>query len=382
MGIPGIKSPFEYALEYSSVLRTIGFLLLFAIAWEIHLPKELQLLIVGIRFLLIPALLLFVFKDWPFSISLAIIYFSVVVLWSYSNEYKPLIIAMNLLASILYMRFALLMKPWKLQNLGYGLQDAVLVLSVITALVYFLEIDSFMGVDFHVHRQELNYSKWERYSLGNAIEFSFLLVSVYLISERLAGKRLLHSLLVLLVCIISGSRLLILISLAVSLRVFLRFTLKTKLFAGVTLFLMVLLSLQSLSAPFDLVFDRFNSWSQGSAEERSLLLFLVVNASAVFDTLLLLFGDGYGSSFAFFSERYTTHSTESVLLQIFMETGLVGLLLILSLFFKYFREINLNLSGIIKCLILIQLFFFLPIFSYMSIVFFLIGLNMNRFVHD
>lgn len=290
---------------------------------------------------------------------------------------------MNLIASILYMRFALLLKPWKLRDLGYGLQDAVLVLSIITSLIYFLEIDSFMGVDFHGHRRELlNYSKWERYSLGNAIEFSFFLVSGYLISEKLAGKSLFHSLLVLLVCVISGSRLLILISLIVSLRVFIRFTLKTKLYVGVTLLVLVLLSLQSLSAPFDLVFDRFDSWSQGSAEERSLLLLLVVNGSAVFDSLWLLFGDGYGSSFAFFSERYITHSAESVLLQIFMETGLVGLLLFLSLFLDYFRKISLNISGIIKLLILIQLFLFLPIFTYMSIVFFQIGLYMNRFVHD
>ena len=383
MGILGIKSPFEYAMEYSKVLRVIGFLLLFAIAWEIHLPKELQLLIVGIRYVLIPALLVFVFKDWPLSISFAIIYFSTAVIWSYSNDYKPLIIAMNLLASILYMRFALLIKPWKLQDLGYGLQDAVLVLSVITILVYFLEIDSFVGVDFHGHRQGLlNYSKWERYSLGNAIEFSFLLVSIYLISEKLAGKRLLHSLLVLLVCVISGSRLLILISLTISLRVFLGFTLKTKLYVGFTLLLVVLLSMQSLSAAFDLVFDRFDSWGQGSAEERSLLLLLVVNGSAVFDTWWLLFGGGYGSSFAFFSERYTFHSTESVLLQIFMETGLVGLSLFLSLYLEYFRKITLNISGIIKFLILIQLFFFLPIFTYMSIVFFQIGLSMNRLVHD
>ena len=290
---------------------------------------------------------------------------------------------MNLIASILYMRFALLLKPWKLRDLGYGLQDAVLVLSVITSLIYFLEIDSFMGVDFHGHRRELlNYSKWERYSLGNAIEFSFFLVSGYLISEKLAGMSLFHSLLVLLVCVISGSRLLILISLIVSLRVFIRLTLKTKLYVGVTLLVLVLLSSQSLSAPFDLVFDRFDSWSHGSAEERSLLLLLVVNGSAVFDSLWLLFGDGYGSSFAFFSERYITHSAESIFLQIFMETGLVGLFLFLSLFLDYFRKISLNISGIIKLLILIQLFLFLPIFTYMSIVFFQIGLYMNRFVHD
>ena len=146
--------------------------------------------------------------------------------------------------------------------------------------------------------------------------------------------------------------------------------------------LVVFLSMQSLSAAFDLVFDRFDSWGQGSAEERSLLLLLVVNGSAVFDTWWLLFGGGYGSSFAFFSERYTFHSTESVLLQIFMETGLVGLSLFLSLYLEYFRKITLNISGIIKFLILIQLFFFLPIFTYMSIVFFQIGLSMNRLVHD
>lgn len=364
-------------------MRFLGFALMCLIATEIHFPKEFQLLIVGLRYILLPIFFAVKIKKWSFKYFLALFYFSLVTLWSINNGYKPLILAMNLVASILYFLYAMTLDVVKFRSLGDGIQYGLGFLSVITIVIYVFKLDYILGIDCHSHRTGLLYdSKWDRYSLGNAIELSFMFVAMYLTSVKLRGHNPLLVFVMFLVCIISGSRLMILISSIITLQVFAKATTSRRLKFALTVAAMGSYVITYFQNSFLLVIERFSAWSEGSAEERSKLVDFVFDSRFLSRNDVLFFGDGYGSSYMFFSNVFRVHSTESVLLQILMETGIVGLILFISLFSGYLKKIRIGMSGLIETLILIQLMFFLPIFTYLTLIFFYIGLNINTGLND
>ena len=219
-----------------------------------------------------------------------------------------------------------------------------------------------------------------RFSLGNAIETPFL-TTIFLFAGVLLTKKenksevfVASTLLNLTVSLISQSRVVIVISLLLFLYQLTKVSWikKIMIFSIITSIVVsagVLLNEIGLS-----LLERLSGNDYGSTDQRT--IFLNIFLENFFENNFFI-GNGLTSSYELNFEKFGKYQTgESVLLELFYDTGILGILLI------FIPILKNNLKSLLKgeyrlalFFVYIQIMLLLPVFSSMMFVFFVFGIN-------
>jgi len=371
----------------------IKFILLFTpflLVFQNFFIIEIQYLIISLRYILIPIWIIFNIKNksnfiW---IVIGIVYFLFILILSHEIEGKPYIIFLNVVSSICYFIFGSTLILNKKNNLLRFLRYGIDIINTSIIVVYSLAfLNIYSAVSFFRDEETMLLAGYEnvydRFSFGNSIETPFMITSLlYIVLLSRNSKTLLISVtLNLITALISGSR--IVIVFALILLIFQLGTTSFKYIFGLTI-LMTCIFLFNSSDLFnnisDLLFYRFSSGAEGvSAINRASIFIMFYEQFTNLDIIQLFFGNGYNSSNYFVNKHLGVFMTpESVLIQLLLETGIIGTLIFLpKVLLNSFRFNIFSLKGFSVIIIYIQLLFFLPIFTFMQIIFLLLGFLSN-----
>ena len=373
----------------------IKLILLFApflLVFQQFFITEIQYLLITLRYILIPLWIIFNIKKRSHFLWIVIgtVYFLFIFFFSVVNEGKPYIIFLNVISSICYFIFGSTLILDKKYNLLRFLRYGVDIINVSIIIVYsfavlkiYDAVSFFRDDTFFVRGYENIY---DRFSFGNAIEIPFMITSLlYIVILSRTSKIFLISVtLNLITALISGSRIMIVLALILFVIELSKTGFKYKFglsFIIVIINIFLIDSFNFLYNSSDLLFARFSDISEsGSAIDRLAIFALFFDQLPRMDISAIIFGDGFNSSYNFVKIYIDGfRSPESVLIQLLLETGIIGNLIILpkvllnSFIFNIF-----SLKGFTVIIIYIQLLFFLPIFTFMQIIFLLLGFLSNN----
>lgn len=373
----------------------IKLILLFApflLVFQQFFITEIQYLLIALRYVLIPLWIIFNIKKRSHFLwtVIATVYFLFILIISDGTEGKPYITFLNVISSICYFIFGytlILDKKYNLLRfLRYGVD--IINISIITvysfAVLKIYDAVSFFRDDTFLLRGYENI--YDRFSFGNSIETPFMITSLlYIVILSRTSKFFLISVtLNLITAIISGSRIMIVLALILFITELSKFGFKYKFglsFIIIIISIFLIDSLNFLYNSSDLLFVRFSDISDsGSAIDRLAIFALFFEHFPIMDISTIIFGDGFNSSYNFVNKYIGGFRTpESVLIQLLLETGIIGTLIILpTVLLKSFRFNIFSLQGFSVIIIYIQLLFFIPIFTFMQIIFLLLGFLSNN----
>jgi hypothetical protein len=264
--------------------------------------------------------------------------------------------------------------------LSYG----TIFINAITLVVYYLlgigYIDIFKFTE--ITQKELGLTLF-RFSMGNAIESPFTISCMLYSAMLLAGnkqKYLLATSVNLFTAVISQSRVVILIAFLMFLKEIAKTTWRTKCIVIVVAILGYSYFIQEFGEILDSLLNRVSGNDDGSKEERERFL---AYFSDNLTPLIGIFGKGLTSSTMLLFKIVGKYRTiESTILQLFFETGIVGIILMVAaMLVKKKSVIVPDNMTLISLLIAVQLLFFLPYYSLMFAPFFVTGILTKEIVY-
>jgi hypothetical protein len=372
----------------------IKLLLLFIpalLVFQHYFITEIQYLLIAVRYILIPLWIFFNIKKsadirW---LVIGFIYFSFILLFSYEIEGKPYILYLNIVSSACYFSFGSNLILQNKYNLLRFLRYGVDVINISTIVVYNLAIlniydavSYFRDEFFLVNGYE---NLYDRFSFGNPIEVAFMITALlYIVMLSNPSKQFSLSVtLNLITALISGSRIVIILAFILLVIELGKMSFKHRFRLSFFIILFSIFFTNSFEFIFestDLSYLRFAGASEsGSMIDRLSIYTAFYEIFPRLDTVKMLFGDGFNSSYSFVKNHVGGFRTsESILIQLILETGLIGAFILLpKVLLSSFRFKLLSLKGFSVFVIFIQLLFFLPIFTFMHIIFLLLGFISN-----
>lgn len=370
-----------------NIQNLLLFFLPFLIVFQPFFLKEIQYILISIKLIIIPVWILFNIKRssnfiWIFVV---IAYFTsnLFFLTDINSESKPVTIYLNVLSSLLYFVAGCFIvinnKYYNLKYLNYGVNLFNLSTLIIFILYVFdiYDLISFFKQEDFVSSSYENLS--DRFSFANAIETPFLISSLlYIVLLSNPQKPLIFSTVInFSTAFISGSRLVLIFALVLVLLEIVRSGFKFKarqIFITIPIFIVVTY-LIILSGYSDYILGRFyGAATSASAFERITFFTYFILLFPTFDSLQMLLGDGFGSSFTFVQSFFGKYrSIESSFLQFIYEIGILGSLIILGKIISSFSFKRISLKSLSVIIILVQTLFFLPVYNYMPFVYLLLG---------
>lgn len=355
---------------------------------------EIQYLLIALRYILIPLWIIFNIKKRSHFLWIVIgtVYFLFILILSDGIEGKPYIIFLNVISSICFFIFGSTLILDKKNNLLRFLRYGIDIINTSIIAVYSLALlNIYDAVSFFRDEETMLLAGYEnvydRFSIGNSIETPFMITSllyIVILSSRSSSKFLLISVILnLITALISGSRGVVVLALILFVIELSKIGFKYKFGLSFIIVIISIFLIDSFSFLYDssdLLVARFSDISEsGSAIDRLFIFSIFFEQFPRMDIAEIIFGDGFNSSYNFI-KNYTGgfRTPESVLIQLLLETGIIGTLIILPrMLFKSFRFNIFSLKGFSVIIIYLQLLFFLPIFTFMQIIFLLLGFISN-----
>jgi hypothetical protein len=357
------------------------------IGFQPYLPELAQEIFIVVRYILIPIIIIYYIKKYNYILWLSILFIYLTIALIYSTNRDSIFIFityLNLLSSYIYYLFGLLiLKNLSSKSIFRFLTYGVSIFNIITLGAYILVVAGIIDISYVFNTVDV-FGRYtlERFSFGNSIELPFAITSLLMISLLMQDRNksfFAPVLLNLLVTMISGSRILFLLALVLLINEFLKLGKQKRVrFVLVILVILFIIPLfeEYFSDSYDLLIERYSYFEFGSSEDRSSIYKTVFELWSSGNIGSILFGNGITSSSSFMLQNIGSYrSMESLILQLIFEIGIVGVCLYISLFFYNLRSYFFRGTfRIASFLVIIQLLFFLPIFTFMQIPFLLIGL--------
>lgn len=370
-----------------NIQNLLLFFLPFLIVFQPFFLKEIQYILISIKLIIIPVWILFNIKRssnfiWIFVV---IAYFTsnLFFLTDINSESKPVTIYLTVLSSLLYFVAGCFIvinnKYYNLKYLNYGVN----LFNLSTLIIFILYVFDIYDLISFFKQEDFISSSYEnlsdRFSFANAIETPFLISSLlYIVLLSNPQKPLIFSTVInFSTAFISGSRLVLIFALVLVLLEIVRSGFKFKarqIFITIPIFIVVTY-LIILSGYSDYILGRFyGAATSASAFERITFYTYFALLFPTFDSLQMLLGDGFGSSFSFVQSFFGKYrSIESSFLQFIYEIGILGSLIILGKIISSFSFKRISLKSLSVIIILVQTLFFLPVYNYMPFVYLLLG---------
>lgn len=370
-----------------NIQNLLLFFLPFLIVFQPFFLKEIQYILISIKLIIIPVWILFNIKRssnfiWIFVV---IAYFTsnLFFLTDINSESKPVTIYLTVLSSLLYFVAGCFIvinnKYYNLKYLNYGVN----LFNLSTLIIFILYVFDIYDLISFFKQEDFISSSYEnlsdRFSFANAIETPFLISSLlYIVLLSNPQKPLIFSTVInFSTAFISGSRLVLIFALVLVLLEIVRSGFKFKarqIFITIPIFIVVTY-LIILSGYSDYILGRFyGAATSASAFERITFYTYFALLFPTFDSLQMLLGDGFGSSFSFVQSFFGKYrSIESSFLQFIYEIGILGSLIMLGKIISSFSFKRISLKSLSVIIILVQTLFFLPVYNYMPFVYLLLG---------
>ena len=376
------------------LIKLFLFFIPFLLVFQPYFLEELQYVIIFLRYILIPLFIAFKIKNssdrkW---VLVGFLYFLAIFIFLYNGEEgKPFIIFLNVFSSMCYYTYAYSyihnINYKLLKYLRYGIDAlnlstiSIFILSILGSnkLILFFRDETFLATGYE--------NLFDRFSFGNSIEVPFLITALlYIYIIIYPKKRFFPSVVInLSASFISGSRIIIFISLILFLIEVSKLSLKYRfVLSSFVILLSILYSgiFNIFSESSLLLSTRYIDVSESrSAVERILIFTKFYEQFFIFSLDEFLFGNGFSSSLDFIKYHLGEYrTTETLIVQIFLETGLVGSFIFLSkIISRSFKIFSFSFKGIALFLVLIQLLLFLPVFTFMNLIFLLLGFLHNEY---
>lgn len=371
-----------------NIQNLLLFFLPFLIVFQPFFLKEFQYILISIKLIIIPLWILFNIKSssnfiWIFVL-IAYLTSNLFFLTDINSGNKSVTVYLNVLSSLLYFIAGCFIviknKYYNLKYLNYGIN----LFNLSTIIIFILYVfDIYDLISFFKPQEDFISSGYEnlsdRFSFANAIETPFLISSLlYIVLLSNPKKPLIFSTVInFSTAFISGSRLVLIFALVLLLLEIVRSGFKFKarqIFLTTPIFILVIY-LIILSGYSDYILGRFYSAdSSASAFERISFYTYFILLFPTFDSLQMLLGEGFGSSFSFVQSFFGKYrSIESSFLQFIYEIGILGSLIIFGKIISSFSFRIISLKSLSVIIILVQTLFFLPVYNYMPFVYLLLG---------
>lgn len=341
-------------------------------------------LIIGMRFLILPFIALVFFRKylhWPsLSLLLLLLFFTGFSLL-FKNSRNFIFIFLSLMEAIILYKVGIIARSsQKLTVFWEALIYGLSLLNIVTIMILYSAISGLIDANNLLDKlgKDVNYGLG-RFSLGNPIELPFLVCSLLNAALKNTARKKTYVFLAflnLILCAISESRLIVIIGALIFFREWRLSNLKFKIFTTVILGISIIYSYDVLSLLMESIWARFNGADYGSKDDR-LNIFAIILQEMSFFTLLI--GNGLtSSSEAMRLVSGTYRSVESSFLQLFFETGLVGIGLISAIIIfgkKPMIKIRYYSKSIdfVAILLWVELLFLLPITDQTPLVAFGLG---------
>jgi hypothetical protein len=350
------------------------------------LGQTFHVFFIYLRLIFIPLLVLFMLKRTKQNLYMAALT-AMIFLTSYSynpNYYGFFISFFSIISLIIMFSFGVeIGNKSENHSCWLWLRLGVLVLNIFTFLIFFLiktqVIDESIIADLIDKNNDYDQGFLLRFSLGNSIELPFLMTMALYLSLMKSSSNCVRGLsltLNLFTSILSGSRLVIIMNLLIFLREY--FDSKTLRFKNMITLLTLILGWilvdpGGIMSQFLLIQARFLGYDGGSLADR--FSYLIVSLDYIENLYYMILGHGLNEStqliYRVFNEK---RSTESVLLQIIFDLGVIGVFLI----FKSLKPFKVDFGpGIIDKFIVglfwAQFLIFLPLSSISQLLGFCLG---------
>lgn len=222
----------------------------------------------------------------------------------------------------------------------------------------------------------------DRFSLGNPIEIPLLVNALFIAgikNERMRNSTYFLAVLNMATSLISGSRIVFLISVFAFLECVMRGSISKKWAAGILAIAVVALNVDIFLPYYSAIVDRYTGADDGSLSDRASILSLVIER---IEPLTILFGGGMNNSYYFmYATMGQFRSVESIALEFLLDFGIVGTVL---LAFCFVANLGIVWSRVIRSvadipilLLFVQVFLFLPLNNLTPLVIGCIGAAMG-----
>jgi len=373
---PAANAP---ARDWPGPAALVSFAAPFLLVFQPLLPLPLEWLTIYGRLILAPllvALLLPRTQTWPALLALV----ALVVSTGYEavmmrgNDFA--ILFCSLVGSVVLFRFGAWAAPrrdwssvWRALVIGVSLANALTLLTYLAVVEEYIDVVALLEALNKVDPSEHGIA---RFSLGNAIQTPFML-SALLYAGIVSGGQsdrghLWAATLNLATAVMSQSRLVIVISLLLFGREFIRSGGVARALTAAALVAVLAYSWDPVQAMFESIGSRFGGEDFGSTDDR---LFLFQHVVSGLTPLQILVGDGLTAGAEYMRRTRGEYRTvEAVILQLPFEVGVVGILVIAAGAFvrqgsaipPWRRPTLITLLMWIQCLV------FLPIFNLSPVI--------------
>jgi hypothetical protein len=222
----------------------------------------------------------------------------------------------------------------------------------------------------------------DRFSLGNPIEIPLLVNALFIAgikNERMKNSTYFLAILNMATSLISGSRIVFLISVFAFLECVMRGSYSKKWAVAILAVAVLALNIEFVLPYYSAIADRYSGADDGSLSDRTSILSLVLGQ---IQPLTLLFGGGMNNSYYFMYEAMGQfRSVESIALELILDFGIIGTAL---LAFCFTANLGVVWSRAVRSiadapilLLFVQVFLFLPLNNLTPLVFGCIGAAMG-----
>lgn len=351
------------------------------------IPYPFDSIALYFRMLILPALLISIYFR-AFDIVSLLIFLSYLCFQTMFMEVELgrifLVISSSLIGMIVFFRIGRWMAGFpQIDGRWRTLIFSATALNVFTAAI--LLMASFGLIDQSHLLSILNKDEMfglDRFSLGNPIEVPLLvnaLLYAGLRNTEFRNSMYLFASLNLSVSAISGSRIVFLISLILFFECMKLSSISKKIAVAVIAFGLSLVLIDIWISYLSVMVIRFNGLDDGSASDRAMIYTLVANGIT---TSTLFFGGGLTYSYSFLQRSIGEYrSVESIFLELILDIGLFGIVLLLYVMFAELKISFLKFVkpkfSLINLLFLTQIMLFLPINTLTPLVMFCIGASIG-----
>lgn len=341
-------------------------------------------LIIGVRFLILPIILLVVIRKyiyWPSLLLLIIFLLANGFVLLFTNSYHFIFEIVSLTGAIILYRVGAISRLSNKLNIFWeALIYGISLLNIVSIVILYSATSGIINPSnlLTALGKSVDYGLG-RFSLGNPIELPFLVCTLLHAALKNSPRKESYVFLALLnfvLCLISESRLIVIIGALIFFQEFRLSSLKVKIFIAVILGTFLIYSHEIILVLLDSIWARLNGADYGSSDDRFNIFITILQEISFFS---LLIGNGLTSSaetMRLLSGIY--RSVESSFLQLFFETGLFGVGLIISTLMLGKKPVNKSSYigksiDLVAILLWIELLFLLPITDQTPLVTFGLG---------
>lgn len=268
-------------------------------------------------------------------------------------------------------------KLWSGLIVGSGAVNAITIVVLFLATVGIIDQTSLIS---SLGKQQM--FGLDRFSLGNPIEIPLLVNALFIAglkNERMKNSTYFLAILNIATSLISGSRVVFLISVFAFLECVMRGSYSKKWAVAILAVAVLALNIELFLPYYSAIVDRYSGADDGSFSDRTRILSLVFDK---IEPLTLLFGGGMNNSYHFMYETIGQfRSVESIALELLLDFGIIGTIL---LAFCFTANLGVVWSRVVRSiadapilLLFVQVFLFLPLNNLTPLVFGCIGAAMG-----